>query len=336
VQRLRHRPALLAAALVAGLSIATVYVEFIGLLDLSHGFSATHYVEHDALATHQAVLHGRIGDPWRFRLLSEWGADVALRVARGLGLPHPTLVGFLGFRVLQNALIFGLGWVYYRRLGSRRFVAALGLVLVAWAFTQALLHAGLAFNTYGDIAFYLLAALLIMDRRYAWIVPLTVLAALNRETSGLIPLMLAAHGLSIGARTAEGRRAVVLGGAALAAFAATIAVVRLAVGPADLILGNGRHPGFEMFRYNVFRGLTWSYLFQTLTVLPLLAVVAWRSWPRTLKAFGLAIAPAWFAIHVFAGVLAESRLVLVPVVLVFVPGVLAGLGSRAPLAARAP
>lgn len=325
MQRTPARPAVLTVALIAVLSVATVYVEFIALLDLSAGASATHYVEHDALRTHEAILHARIGDPWRFRLLSEWAVDGVLRLTRALGVPHPVAVAFLGFRVLQNALIFALAWVYYRRLGSRRFVAAVGLALVAWAFTQALLHAGLAFNTYSDIAFYLLAALLIMDRRYAWIVPLTVLAALNRETAGLIPLMLVAHGVSLGVRTPEGRRAALLGGAALVAFGVTIAVVRLAVGPADLILGNGHHPGFDMFRYNVFRGLTWNYLFQTLNLLPLLALVVLPSWPRTLKVIGLAVAPIWLLVHVFTGVLAESRLVLVPMVLVFVPGVLAGL-----------
>lgn len=332
MHRLTARPGVPVAALIAVLTVATVYVEFIALLDLSHGASATHYVEHDALRTHEAILHARIGDPWRFRLLTEWGVDGVLRATRALGLPHPVAVAFLGFRMLQNALIFALGWVYYRRLGARRFVAAVGLALVAWSFTQALLHAGLAFNSYSDVAFYLLAALLIMDGRYAWIVPLTVLAALNRETAGLIPLMLLAHGWRLGRRTAEGRRAALLGAAALAAFGATIAIVRVAVGPADLILGNGHHPGFDMFGYNVFRGLTWNYLFQTLNVVPLLAVAALPSWPRTLRAFGLAIAPIWLLVHVFTGVLAESRLVLVPMVLVFVPGVLAALSPRQPAA----
>ena len=186
-----------------------------------------------------------VGDPWRFRLLSDWGAEGFLRAARGIGFSQPAVFGFLSFRILQNAAIFVLAWIYYRRLGSSRFATVLGLGLVAWAFTQSLLHAALAFNTYGDIAFYLGAALLIMDRRYAWIVPLTLLAALNRETSGLIPLMLITHGLWLGHRTPEGRRALRLGVAALVVWGATVAAVRLAVGPAYLILGNGRHPGFE-------------------------------------------------------------------------------------------
>ncbi|HEX8075307.1 MAG TPA: hypothetical protein VF545_10040 [Thermoleophilaceae bacterium] len=321
------KPAVLVAALALGLSLATVYVEYRGLLDLSLGASPRAYIEHDVLAAHRAVLDGVVGDPWRFRLLSDWGAEGFLRLARAVGFDQPGVAGFLTFRVLQNTLIFVLAWLYYRRLGATRAAAALGLGLVAWAMTQSLLHAGLAFNTYGDVVFYLAAALLILDRRYAWIVPLAVLAAVNRETSGLIPVMLVAHALWIGRRTPEGRRALRLGLTALAAFAATYGIVRLAVGPADLILGNGRHPGFEIFEYNVGRGLTWDNLFRTVNILPLLAVAAWRSWPPALRAFGLAIVPAWLLIHVFSGVLAESRLLLVPLVMVFVPGVLAGLDS---------
>ena len=124
-----------------------------------------------------------------------------------------------------------------------------------------------------------------------------MLAALNRETSGLIPVMLIAYAVSLGHRTPEGRRALRLGLASLAAFGATIAILRVAVGPAALILGNGHHPGFDVFGYNVGRGLTWDYLFRTVNILPLLALAAVRRWPPVLRVFGVAVAPAWLAIH---------------------------------------
>jgi hypothetical protein len=71
--------------------------------------------------------------------------------------------------------------------------------------------------------------------------------------------------------------------------------------------------------------MTWDFVFQTLNVLPLLALIAWRRWSPELRAIGLAVAPAWVAIHLFTSVLAESRLLLVPLALVFIPGALAGL-----------
>jgi hypothetical protein len=317
----------LVALLALGLSLATVYVEYRALLDLSKGASPRDFIEHNEVAAQRGVIDSLVGDPWRFRLLSEWGTEGFLRAARAIGFSQPAVVAFLSFRVLQNFAIFVLSWIYYRRLGSSRFASALGLGLVAWAMTQSLYHAALAFNTYTDIAFYVAAALLIMDRRYVWIVPLTVLAALNRETSGLIPVMLIAYAVWLGLGTPEGRRALRLGLASLAAFGATIAIVRAAVGAAPLILANGHHPGFDLFGYNVGRGLTWDYLFRTLNILPLLALATVRRWPPALRVFGLAVVPAWLAIHVFTGILAESRLVLVPLVLVFVPGALAGLSA---------
>jgi hypothetical protein len=216
-----------------------------------------------------------------------------------------------------------------RRLGFDRYLSAFGLGLIAWAMTQSLFNAALSFNTYGDLVFYLAAAVLILQRRYAWILPLTVLAAVNRETSGLIPVMLIAVAYVRGLDTDEGRRAVRIGLASLIAFAATYGIVRLAVGPAFFIDVHGKSPGIELLEYNA-KGATLDLLFQTLNILPLLALISLRRWPAELKAFGLAIVPVWLVAHTFAAVLAESRLMLVPFAVVFVPGALAGLVGLAP------
>jgi hypothetical protein len=317
---------LVAPALIALLALATVYVQYRGLLVDSGGRDPKQFIEVDLRERHDAILDRTQGDPWRFRLLSEWGAEGSLRVARALGFSQPAVVGFLGFRVLQNLAIFWLAWLYLRRLGFGWYESLFGLGLLAWGFTQALLHQAMSFNTYGDIAFYLAAALLILSRRWWWIVPLTIVAAVNRESSGLIPVMLMAMAWPLGWRSEEGRRALKIGAIALAAFAAAYGLVRLAVGPGFFIRPNGKDPGLELLEYNVARGMTWDNVFQTLNVLPLLALLAWRRWPAELKAFGVAVVPAWIGIHLFTSVLAESRLLLVPLALVFIPGALAGLG----------
>jgi hypothetical protein len=324
------RQRLVAAALVALLAVATVYVQYRGLLEDSGGRDPQQFIEVDLRERHDAVLDGIQGDPWRFRLLSEWGAEASLQVADALGFSKPAVVGFLGFRVLQNLAIFGLMWLVLRRLGFGWYESLFGLALLAWGFTQALFHQAMSFNTYGDIAFYLAAALLILNRRWWWVVPLSVAAAVNRETSGLIPVMLMAMAWPLGWRTEEGRRALRIGAVALVAFAATYGIVRLAVGPAFYIKANGQDAGLDLLDYNLTRGVTWDFVFQTLNVLPLLALIAWRRWPRELQAFGLAIVPAWVAIHLFTSVLAESRLLLVPLAVVFIPGALAGLREPRP------
>lgn len=323
------RRRLVAPALVVLLAFATVYVQYRGLLDDSGGRDPQQFIEVDLRERHDAILDRTQGDPWRFRLLSEWGAEGALQAADAVGFSKPAVVGFLGFRVLQNVAIFALMWLMLRRLGFDWYTSLFGLGLLAWGFTQALFHQAMSFNTYGDIAFYLAAAVLILSRRWWWIVPLSVAAAVNRETGGLIPVMLMAMAWPLGWRSEEGRRALRIGGLALVAFAASYGIVRLAVGPAFFIEANGRDPGLELLEYNLGRGQTWDFVFQTLNILPLLALTAWRRWPRELQAFGLAIVPAWVTIHLFTAVLAESRLLLVPLALAFIPGALAGLRPRA-------
>jgi hypothetical protein len=322
------RTRLVAPALIALLALATVYVQYRGLLEESAGRDPRQFIENDLVARHDTVLDHTAGDPWRYRLLSEWIAEGARRGARAVGFSQPAAVGFLGFRVLQNLAIFSLMWLFLRRLGIGWYERLFGLGLLAWAFTQALLYQAMAFNTYGDVLFYLAAAVLILARRWWWVLPLTVAAALNRETSGLIPVMLMAMAWPLGWRSEEGRRALRIGALSLVAFAATYAILRAAVGSAFFIRAHGNDPGGEILSYNLGRGTTYDLVFQTVNILPLLALIAWRRWPPELRAIGLAIAPAWIAIHLFTSVLAESRLLLVPVALVFVPGALAGLGAR--------
>jgi hypothetical protein len=267
-------------------------------------------------------------DPWVYRILSEWAADPFLKLAHALGFKHWPAVGFVTFRVIQNIVIFSAFWVLLRRFGFGSRVAALGMALLAFAMTQALHDTGLALNTYTDLAVYLVAALLILDRRYEWVVPLMVVGALNRETSGLIPIMLLAVGMMHGLRTELGRRALRAGIAALAVYAVITVALRLVIGSAPLFKPMGLSPGGAYAEFNLRSGLTWEYLARTLTIVPFVALAGVRRWPSELKAFALAIVPAWFVIHLFASILAESRLVLVPYAVVFVPGALVAIARR--------
>ena len=61
--------------------------------------------------------------------------------------------------------------------------------------------------------------------------------------------------------------------------------------------------------------------------MPFIALWRLRHWPAPLKTFGLAVVPVWLAVHLFAAVIAETRLLLVPYALVAIPGALAGLRS---------
>ena len=141
-------------------------------------------------------------------------------------------LGFVAFRILQNLAIFSLAAVYYRKLGLGRSAVLLGLSAVAWGMTNARYDSDLSLNTYSDVLFYLAAALLILAGRLVWMAPLMVAAALNRETSGLIPMMLLASGIGVrrpGERISP--RLVAWPLALLACFALTYLGVRFMLGP---------------------------------------------------------------------------------------------------------
>src|SRR5436190_2685361 len=122
---------------------------------------------------HQQMLAGHRGNPFQYRILSEWLAEIFVIAFKNTALPLPSATAFLTFRLLQNIFIFIFAAYYYKRLGLSTYTAILGLSLLAWSFTQALYGADLQFNTYGDVLFYTAAALAIASKRYLWIIPIT-------------------------------------------------------------------------------------------------------------------------------------------------------------------
>ncbi len=148
-----------------------------------------HYVEGEQWTRHQTVLDGSAPNPWRYRVLAEWMAEGFVRVARMLHTPRPIATGFLGLRLVQNALIFLLAYAYYRRVKLERRQALVGVMVLAAALTYAVDNSDLSFNTYFDVAFYLLATVLLLDGRVPLFLLVVVAASLNRETSGFIPLL---------------------------------------------------------------------------------------------------------------------------------------------------
>ena len=75
------------------------------------------------------------------------------------------------------------------------------------------------------------------------------------------------------------------------------------MGPAELILPFGQHPGWEVWRYNAGRGQTWDNLFRMVTVVPLLALAQLRHWPQSVRVFAVAVVPVWM---IFVPILAVA------------------------------
>jgi hypothetical protein len=272
---------------------------------------------------HLNVLRGSAIDPWQYRVLSEYVVEGFLFITRSLGLPHPVATGFILFRVFQNALLFILAAVYYGKLGLKTYPSLLGLSLLAWGMTHSVYNSDLQFSTYFEVTFYLLAVLAILQERLWWIPLITVAAALNRESSLLIPFLTLATPRS-GERE-EVRGKYFVGAISVTLAAATLYGLRLYYGPRPP--GFTPPPGLPLLEYNLFRIQSWVYLFGTLGLLPIMAIVSMPRWPSVLKAFFWILVPVWFSVHLFAGVIAETRLFLVPQTLIFVPGALLGIAA---------
>jgi hypothetical protein len=273
---------------------------------------------------HQAILGGYSGDPWQYRLLSEYAAEWSIITLRALGLAHPVAWGFILLRIVQNVLIFGLMSAYYHKLGLNTYTALVGWLLLAWAMTYSNYNADLSFNTYTGIIFYLLAALAIMGRKYLWTLPITLLAALDRETNALIPFMLLGYALISAPSRKLDKRALTIFALSLLAFFAVFFGLRLWFAPRPQLIP----PGLDLLANNLADPITWMQLLATFTIVPLLAILSFQAWPRTLKLFFWLIIPIWLAVHLYSSILAETRLLLVPFVLVIIPGALFGLERK--------
>jgi hypothetical protein len=316
----------MAVAVAAFLATVATYAH---LRDLNHisplrtaavGLApAWHFLEIEEARRHQAVIDRRAGMPWQHRVLPVAVIEGLRRVFPTTPLPYL----FVALRWAQSFAIFIVAALYLSSLGYRSAVVAAGLAALAWSLCWANYNAGMAFDSYFDVLFYLLAGALLASRRSAWIVPLAWFAAANRETALLLPFLVLAAGS--GALSARLRLAAVM----LFGQLAIVAAIHVASGPQPMIVAEGRLPGLRMVAYNFLRPVTWLNLSVTFLFVPLVAMATWRRWPRQLRRSFVAIVPLWTVVHFLAAIVAETRLFLVPYALVLLPGALLAL-DRSP------
>ena len=272
------------------------------------------------LLRHQAIMNGDAGNPWQYRILAPYLIEIGIKVMRRLSVTDPVAVTFILFRIAQDALIFWLAFAYYQKLGLSFLQSVMGMVILSWGMSYSHYDSDLQFSTFFDVIFYLLAGLALLNNRVVWIIPISILAALNRETSGLIPFLLLASAVACPGQT----RKKVLLTFFLSIFAYFLIYLGLRAfyGEQELIIPYGHHHGLDLLLYNLFRIITWHNLISTLNFVPLIALAGYRKWPAALKMFFWTVVPVWLLVHSFGAVLAETRLLLVPQALIFIPGAL--------------
>jgi hypothetical protein len=282
------------------------------------------FVETWQLPLHRDILAHRAGNPWQYRVLVPYMQEAVIRGLQQLGAAYEdaAYLVFMGTRYVQTFILFVLVGRYYRRLGLSTPGALLGMLFILWAFPYSYFEGNQSFNTYNDVIFYLLAALAILYRKPAAILPITAVAALNRETCGLIPVMLLFVGITLRPRIRVDRHILAIAIGALAIYAAIFTGLRQLFPSQPLLIPFNSKPGIALLNWNIHRPQTWDLLFRTLGYVPLLGLLWVRRLPRVLQAFFWAIVPTWFAIHFVGSSVVETRLFFVPYIVVLIPGVL--------------
>jgi hypothetical protein len=312
----------LITALLLAAGITYAHVNYLGI----------HFLRVQQEKVHVQMLQGVAGNPWQYRILADALLEPIIQFFKGLGVPQPESLSFIGFRFLQCVFILITAGIYYRRLGLLLYENLIGLSILAWSMSYSLYNSDLSFNVFFDVGFYLLAAFLILSGKYFWLVLLMIPAALNRETSVLIPFMLFFSVRSSATDDKDRRRGYLAAGIALLIYVAIFVGLRLYYGQQQFLTADGYYPGIGLLLLNLRRWTTWEQLFITLGIIPLLALFAYGTWPRNLKVFFWVLVPAWLVVHFLAALTAETRLLLVPQALVFIPGALYGLvAARKPL-----
>ncbi|MFH1033025.1 MAG: hypothetical protein V1806_00835 [Pseudomonadota bacterium] len=306
-------------AAVLAVSAVSAWYTLHNQVEWVNGASGHDYLSHEEWDWHRAVVENRHSDHRAYRVLPDYVLAGVEALLRGHDSdPSPADLIFWT-RYFIDLAMFLMAALFYRRLGLGRPAVILGLAVLAWAMYATSLRSGLNFATFLDVSLFLLAGVLVLAGRWRSLVLLSALAALNKETSILIPLLPLAAAWSWRPWRRLPRRE-------LLTTALALGVWLLIYGGMHFILGWGLfakphdRPGMDFVYFNFCKDPdSWRQLFKTLGVLPFLALCGLRRAPVALGRFFWTVAPVWFAVHTIIAFWAETRLYMVPMALVFIP-----------------
>ena len=313
------------------------------VLGFSTVFYQAEYLRDKGILERQRMLHfrfmtSRLGDPWQYRVLSEYVLEwmfqlkesesdlIDNRTKEVIGRWNTDIVLLL--RMMQNTLIFLIFAWYLQCLNMNQRRIILGMSLLGTILAISAYKSDFCLNSYFDVLFFLLAGIVILKGRYLWIILITILAALNRETSGFIPVLLIAFSLIPfpNVLLSNKKVALITGIISMLLYGFIFILLRASFQPQ---VSNTLHwpmlrPG-RVILFNLTYVQAWSLLFSVFGLLPILSIKTIKSWPPVLKAFFWILVPVWVICIYFLGDVQETRLLLVPFILVILPGLLFGL-----------
>ncbi len=239
---------------------------------------------------------------------------------------------FILFRLFEHLLIFYLAWKLWSYFVRSKWLIFWGINFLALALGNAVAVADLSFNTYMDIIFYLATANIIVYKKSPWLlVPITILAAFNRETSILIPALyfISKADFSKFYFTRKSWKAIMFPHRKVWLFTILLYVLFFIIFTGLRLYFEYRPQqvwkapaGWPMLKLNLFSAVgakAYLELIGTYGVIPLIILYKFRSFPYLLKKWFLFLTPIWFAVHYVSVVAYQTRLFMVPFAMIMMP-----------------
>lgn len=240
------------------------------------------------------------------------------------------MIIFIIYRFLEQFIIFWLLWNLWGYFVKSKWLIFLGICFSALAFGNAVTAADLAFNTYMDIIFYLLTALIIVRKKNPyWLIPITLLAAFNRETGLLIPALYFISQTDFTHFKINNLKRIKFPPAKTWVLVSVLYLLFISIFIA-LRVHYGYKPqqvwkapaGLPMLKLNLFSAVgfkAYMELIGTFAVIPFIILYKFKSFPHLLKKWFLFLVPLWFLVHYVSVVAYQTRLFMVPILLIFIP-----------------
>lgn len=318
------------------LRLILVYLGLALVLVQLHGDRVNHGPrEAKRLDRHQRILTGTGDAPWGYRIGTPWVVEAGRRVVDG-PLPDPLPKarsaerralsvdlerGYLAVRFGAIAGFLVLFHTWLRRFVDDREATA-GTLLAAALHAPSFNHYWFQPASAVDLLIWTAGLVALDRRRDAWLVPLVLIGAVNRETAVFLVLFYGAMRWGQLPLTTLVARMAGLG----VLWAVPVFAIRSWIGPLGWA-GRGSTP-LDYLTANLTNPHWMLYAASFLGVLWLMPVLAWHRSPRELRALVLVFVP-YVGLQFLFGRIREVRLFL-PLVLVLVPMLLLWLRADEP------
>jgi hypothetical protein len=242
------------------------------------------------------------------------------------------LVIFFIFRFFEHILIYYLAWKLWNCFIKSKWLIFFGINFLALALGNAVAVADLSFNTYMDIIFYLIIALVIVKKKNAVILlPITILAAFNRETGILIPALyfisqtdftnFKLRKINVKAINFPKANAWLYTGISYLFFFVIFISIRMYFGyrPPQLFKVAAGLPMLKLNLFSVVGVKAYMELIGTYAVVPFLILYKFKRFPHLLQKWFLFIVPVWIGVHYLSVVAYQTRLFMVPFIIIMMP-----------------